>query len=951
MDVLVTLLIYIALYVVAELLRPKPKIESARPAGLGDFQFPTATEGRVVPLIWGTVMAGGMNVTWWGDLRQTAIRKKAKTGLFSSTEFTTGFRYNVGWAGTLCRGQVAGITKVLIGDTPVFEGGPEASVININEPLLFGGDELGNGGVVGTLRIFTGASSQSASTYLATFQSVGSPPQQSTYPGECYVVWEGGYVGNSTTIKPWRFELQRIPNPLGLPDGVRNPNGGKDANLANVVAEVLTNSEWGSGLSLSEINVTNFTIVAQTLATEGNGFSLLLDKTIEVDEFLAELERQMNGIVFQNHNTGLYEIKLARDDYDLGTIPQLNDDNIIELTDFSRGTWNETTNEVRASYNNRANNYSNSFAFAADAANAIIQGGGDFATGLPVTGAPSYPGVKDAELANQIAWRDLRAISYPLAKCTVRVGRQFFSLTPYSVVAVTNTRIGLTQIPMRITRIDYGDGSNHDISLDLIQDVFKFAAGSWTAPPASGWVPPTDTLLAFISTKIFEAPRGIVQRSPSYLGVPRDLLWAGAARRGNEMGFLLYARVSPAAYTQQGSVDGLLVLATLTASLPRGAVTLASITIDCGSAIEKQRFLDAAATATAAEVGQSLLNLILIGSEFLLFESASSGTGNTVVLSAIYRCVLDSVQGSHSAGTSVWALFVGGGLCESPQVPGTSVDVKPLPRSRYATVAEASVTATTIVMANRVRAPIPPSRISLNGTQSATSGISLEGSGSGDTYAVLVGLTRRDYRATDEVQALTTDAASILIDFPAANGTEYQIAVRNDPSGANTLLFTTSWSSSASVSLLRNQILRYTAGVLPSNLSVTIATRHTEEVGVVTAVQSLLWPFSVVTALSGQFNFGALAANAASNVYTATVNGTYNLSLNTALVTGAVEARINGGAWNSVIATGLTTGSIAGVVATNTIEVRHTSSTVGTLTMLQIDAPGAGQDGYAVLYA
>ena len=43
----VTLLWYIGAFLVTELLRPKPDIENARPAGLGDFNVPTAIEGRV----------------------------------------------------------------------------------------------------------------------------------------------------------------------------------------------------------------------------------------------------------------------------------------------------------------------------------------------------------------------------------------------------------------------------------------------------------------------------------------------------------------------------------------------------------------------------------------------------------------------------------------------------------------------------------------------------------------------------------------------------------------------------------------------------------------------------------------------------------------------------------------------------------------------------------------
>src|SRR5690606_10544182 len=78
------LAVFAVLMVLSTVLKPKPQIENAKPAGLGDFKFPTAAEGRPVPIIWGTVKQEGPNVVWYGDLRPRAITKKIKTGLFSS---------------------------------------------------------------------------------------------------------------------------------------------------------------------------------------------------------------------------------------------------------------------------------------------------------------------------------------------------------------------------------------------------------------------------------------------------------------------------------------------------------------------------------------------------------------------------------------------------------------------------------------------------------------------------------------------------------------------------------------------------------------------------------------------------------------------------------------------------------------------------------------------------
>ena len=146
------LIMNIATFLLTELLRPKPNIEDAKPAGLGDFQVPTATEGRVVPLIWGRVKMAGPNVVWYGDLVAEPITEKIKTGLFSSERVTTGFIYFIGLQMALCRGPVD--LLINIRNDGSFCWGEEApsadanlvptdagAIYFIDEPKFFGGDE------------------------------------------------------------------------------------------------------------------------------------------------------------------------------------------------------------------------------------------------------------------------------------------------------------------------------------------------------------------------------------------------------------------------------------------------------------------------------------------------------------------------------------------------------------------------------------------------------------------------------------------------------------------------------------------------------------------------------------------------------------------------------------------------------------------------------------------
>lgn len=53
-----------------------PKQQSAKAVGLGEFQVPTASIGREIPVLFGTRKLSGPNVVWYGDLRAVAIKKK-----------------------------------------------------------------------------------------------------------------------------------------------------------------------------------------------------------------------------------------------------------------------------------------------------------------------------------------------------------------------------------------------------------------------------------------------------------------------------------------------------------------------------------------------------------------------------------------------------------------------------------------------------------------------------------------------------------------------------------------------------------------------------------------------------------------------------------------------------------------------------------------------------------
>ena len=66
--------VWVVMSVISAALAPKPP--KPKEAVLGDFQVPTAEDGREIPVLFGTRDITGPNVVWYGDLKTTAVKAK-----------------------------------------------------------------------------------------------------------------------------------------------------------------------------------------------------------------------------------------------------------------------------------------------------------------------------------------------------------------------------------------------------------------------------------------------------------------------------------------------------------------------------------------------------------------------------------------------------------------------------------------------------------------------------------------------------------------------------------------------------------------------------------------------------------------------------------------------------------------------------------------------------------
>ncbi len=468
-----------------EQMRQRRNEESPKPAGQDDIQAPTVEEGRAIPVVWGTCLLKSPNVLWYGGL--------------TSERTDAGFKYYLNMMWGWCHGPLDAVVSLLWDEleVPVKTLPPELEPIPypllrdaappafwISGYNLFGGDEK-EGGVSGRYDFYWGTSDQSPDPFLAGQMDVDEEDFPA-YRGLCYSVAKQGvnnqfYQGTSAYMKPHALVARRCPNQLGLTDGRHDIDG--DANPACLVYELLTDDRWGIRLPPELIDVVAFRAVGDALAAEGFGLSFQQTDQTDAEEIIQEVCRHVDGLVDKDPATGLITMALIRGDYDPQALTEIDDDSILELEEFARPGPDTLANKVLVKYVDRDQHYEQKIAMALDLA-------GVQARGAVIPQDVSFLGISNAELAQQVAARELKGVAYPFASVRLRVNRKAWALRPGSPFRFSHAPLGIDGMVCRVVRMSLGPITDGAIRIEAIEDAFGVDWTAYSPPAPSGWVWP-----------------------------------------------------------------------------------------------------------------------------------------------------------------------------------------------------------------------------------------------------------------------------------------------------------------------------------------------------------------------------------------------------------------------------------------------------------------------------
>jgi hypothetical protein len=601
----------------------------------------------------------------------------------SSKKVTVGYKYYLGMHMILCHGPVDAVTQIEVDGRTAWSGTSTGGQINIDNPNLFGGEER-EGGISGLVDIEMGGTAQGRNDYLQARLGNDIPAHR----GVLGAVLRQVYVGLNPYLKRWGFWARRINvRQNGIPQWyLAKAAIGTDMNPAHIIRECLTDPDWGMGYPESEVDEAAFTAAADQLFTEGFGLSLLWDRSVQIDEFIATVLQHIDASLYVDRTTGRFILKLARGGYDINSLLVLDESSVERVNDFKRNTIGELSNSVTVVFWDGTSGKNNSTTIQ-DIALASRQG-------ATVGTTVQYPGITKGTLAAQVAARDLRALSTPLASATIYATRKAAALNIGDVFVFSWPRFGLVQTVMRVTNVELGSLESNVVKLSVVEDVFSLSDAIYAPPPPSEWQNPNNPPAACLFHAVIEAPYWeVVQRrgeseAQALHPTVSFVVATGVRPSADATNAKLYTNPTNTAYEEAGTVD-FCPTALLTA-----AVTPNETVWAIGSGVD----LDTVRVGSYALRGTEVVKVVSV-------SSASLTVG---------RGCLDTVPAAHDSGDRI---FFVDDVFETDSIEyatGETARIKLLPTTGLGTLAEGSAPAQTVVMAQRLSRPYPPGVFRIN---------------------------------------------------------------------------------------------------------------------------------------------------------------------------------------------------------------------------------------------
>lgn len=462
---------FVASLLISAKQRPKIPNPRQRPTGIQEFQKPTSESGREIPVLFGTKRIKSPNVLWFGD--QSAQPGDGTDGVVF---YWTGLHLG------LCAGPIDDLLQIDFANKMLWHWGETGASlkntgdnVQLHKPELLGGVQK-DGGFSGMIEFLPGGPWQGKAPYLQRMLGDSVP----AYRGVASILIHKSYIGTRPYLPEFAFTVRRRRHTSS--DGARiwyleKCEIGNDMNPAHILYECITDPVFGMGYSASDIDDAAFRAAADTLHAENMGMSMLWDKTSKIEDFIETVVSHIDGILYVDTKTGLFKLTLVREDTNFANRKKLDETNVLKITNFKRPSVGELISAVSVKYS----------AGESDTVRVTTVHNLALMDQIGVVASTrDYTGFADEGNARRAAERDLRALSTPLASCTIYCNRKASDINIGQIFDLSWPRDGIGNLTMRAVNIEYGTLENGMIKIMAVQDAFSFKSQLFN-PPVDKW--------------------------------------------------------------------------------------------------------------------------------------------------------------------------------------------------------------------------------------------------------------------------------------------------------------------------------------------------------------------------------------------------------------------------------------------------------------------------------
>jgi hypothetical protein len=430
---------------------------------------------------------------------------------------------------------------------------------------------------------------------------------------------------------------------------------------------------------------------------------MVFDTAAKGRDLLAEILRHIDAVIYPDPQTGLYTVKLCRDDYDVNDLPVFDASNMAPGSfEFSRISWEDTINTTFVNYTDRYADFTSLPVEYKDPANIFVR------KGQMAVETLDFQGFSRPEPANDAAARMNKTRSSPLCRVAFSTDRSGYSLRPGSVIVVRRPDYGITELIIRVIDMNYGTLDDPAVKVVGTEDIFAVNALAYDPPEGSDFTPPSGQPTTLLDQLLMEVP---------HFGAPDDrpYIFTFATRAGAfDLQYQTWS--DPLGGTDYVQTN------TSTDFTPSGLLT-AAYAID-GLEIDEDGFTVSSLTdqsrivpGPAADRDDGM-NLVLINNEIMAWREMVDNGDSTFTFKGVYRAVLDTVPDAHAMGDRVWFFTEGADLVDPDGYSGNvSVRAKLLTSNTKQVLPIGGATAMTLTTDSRSLRPLPPGKVRVNGAR------------------------------------------------------------------------------------------------------------------------------------------------------------------------------------------------------------------------------------------